>query len=216
MTGNFDVVSVSAAASTGIMDLRTAQWSREMLDALANPVYRDLAWSQLPRIIDQFEPVGRFSASVCAEAGLDPATAPWSSPRRTISRRGWSAAGAVDAGQVAVILGSSAVVNSSADRPPASDDLDCMRLNWDPYLWMRCYTNGAQFFNHVLGAESGLCQIGGRGPKRASWVQRHICFAFSLSRNPHWGLREKVTSGPLPNQPRLEQNSGPPWRRWPI
>ncbi len=53
LTGNFDVCSVSAAASTGIMDLRTKQWRREMLDALANAEYRDLAWKQLPRIVEE-------------------------------------------------------------------------------------------------------------------------------------------------------------------
>ncbi len=26
-----------------------------------------------------------------------------------------------------------------------------MRLNWGPYLWMRCYNNGAQFLDRVLG-----------------------------------------------------------------
>src|SRR5205807_677834 len=64
LTGNFDVVSVSAAASTGIMDLRTAQWRREMLDALAEPEHREWAWNQLPRIIDHYEPVGPLSPSL--------------------------------------------------------------------------------------------------------------------------------------------------------
>jgi sugar (pentulose or hexulose) kinase len=27
-----------------------------------------------------------------------------------------------------------------------------MRLNWGPYLWMRCYNNGAQFLDRVVGA----------------------------------------------------------------
>src|SRR5437660_10933269 len=40
LTGRFDVVSVSAAASAGIMDLRTARWCPAMLDALESPVYR--------------------------------------------------------------------------------------------------------------------------------------------------------------------------------
>jgi len=58
----------------------------------------------------------------------------------------------VDAGQVAVILGNSAVVNSSSDNLPGTDStLDAMRLNWGPYLWMRCYNNGAQFLDHVVG-----------------------------------------------------------------
>src|SRR5207247_1166084 len=34
LTGNFDDVSVSAAASTGIMDLRSGAWWRPMLDAV--------------------------------------------------------------------------------------------------------------------------------------------------------------------------------------
>src|SRR6185503_16471521 len=40
LTGNFDVCGISSAASTGIMDLRTGQWRREMLDALETPEYR--------------------------------------------------------------------------------------------------------------------------------------------------------------------------------
>jgi sugar (pentulose or hexulose) kinase len=42
------------------------------------------------------------------------------------------------------------VVNSSADRA-ATGDLDVMKLNWGPYLWMRCYSNGAQFLDTVVG-----------------------------------------------------------------
>ena len=60
--------------------------------------------------------------------------------------------GAVVDGQLAVVLGNSAVVNSSSDRLPASGTLDAMRLNWGPYLWMRCYNNGAQFLDSVIGA----------------------------------------------------------------
>ena len=26
-----------------------------------------------------------------------------------------------------------------------------MRLNWGPYLWMRCYNNGAQFLDEIVG-----------------------------------------------------------------
>jgi len=50
-----------------------------------------------------------------------------------------------------VILGNSAVVNSSSSRLPQSGSLDAMRLNWGPYLWMRCYNNGAQFLDRVVG-----------------------------------------------------------------
>jgi sugar (pentulose or hexulose) kinase len=34
---------------------------------------------------------------------------------------------------------------------PSTDDLDVMRLNFGPYLWMRCYNNGAQFLNRIVG-----------------------------------------------------------------
>src|SRR5207253_2003148 len=70
LTGRFDVVSISAAASTGIMDLRTGKWHRPMLDALAKPEHRELAWRQLPRIIDHLEPVGPLSAPLALEAEL--------------------------------------------------------------------------------------------------------------------------------------------------
>jgi sugar (pentulose or hexulose) kinase len=151
LTGRFDAVSVSAAASTGIMDLRTGQWRREMLDALENPDYRDLAWSQLPRIIDHYDPVGALRPALCAEIGMDPGRGPLIFPTSDDQQAGLAGGGAVDAGQMAVILGNSAVVNSSSDQAPAGDGLDCMRLNWGPYLWMRCYNNGAQFLDKVVG-----------------------------------------------------------------
>jgi xylulokinase len=149
LTGNFHVVSVSSAASTGIMDLRTCQWCRGMLDALANPDYRDLAWSQLPRIIPYDEPIGFLSHSLAAEAGVP--SRPLLFPTSDDQQAGLVGGGAVDAGQVAVILGNSAVVNSSSVVLPLSDDLDAMRLNWGPYLWMRCYNNGAQFLDRIVG-----------------------------------------------------------------
>src|SRR5262249_44460857 len=70
LTGNFDAVSVSVAASTGIMDLRTNQWRQEMLDALERPEYRKLAWNQLPKIVDQVQPLGALSESLAVEAGI--------------------------------------------------------------------------------------------------------------------------------------------------
>ncbi|MFO0927544.1 MAG: FGGY-family carbohydrate kinase [Gemmataceae bacterium] len=152
LTGNFDTASVSSAASTGIMDLRTGTWRREMLAALARPEYRDLAWNSLPRIVDQYDPVGALSAAVCADAGLDPARAPLVFPTSDDQQAGLAGGGAVEDGQVAVILGNSAVVNSSSARVPASGNLDVMRLNWGPYLWMRCYNNGAQFLDPIVGS----------------------------------------------------------------
>jgi sugar (pentulose or hexulose) kinase len=151
LTGNFDVISVSAAASTGLMDLRTNRWRRDMLDALARPEYRDLAWQHLPRIIDQSEPVGLLADHLCLEVGLEHGSAPLIFPTSDDQQAGLVGGGAVDAGQVAVVLGNSAVVNSSAAQAPAGGELDVMRLNWGPYLWMRCFNNGAQFLDRVVG-----------------------------------------------------------------
>jgi sugar (pentulose or hexulose) kinase len=151
LTGNFSVASVSAAASTGMMDLRSTQWCRAMLDALERPEHRELAWKQLPRIVDQYEPLGPLSASLVLEAGIDSERRPLIFPTSDDQQAGLVGGGAVEAGQMAVILGNSAVVNSSSSRLPASGNLDAMRLNWGPYLWMRCYNNGAQFLDRIVG-----------------------------------------------------------------
>ncbi len=149
LTGDFESVSYSAAASTGLMDLRTAQWCRPMLDALGKPEHRELAWQQLPRIREQGELIGPLSASLALEAGVE--HPPLIFPTSDDQQAGLVGGGAVDAGQMAVILGNSAVVNSSSDQLPQSGHLDAMRLNWGPYLWMRCYNNGAQFLDRVVG-----------------------------------------------------------------
>jgi xylulokinase len=150
LTGNFDVISVSAAASTGIMDLRTNRWCQAMLDALERPELRQLAWQHLPRIVDQSEPVG----ALLPDPGMPldwAAQRPLLFPSSDDQQAGLVGGGAVDAGQMAVILGNSAVVNSSSSQLPVSGTLDAMRLNWGPYLWMRCYNNGAQFLDRVVG-----------------------------------------------------------------
>lgn len=152
LTGNFDVVSVSAAASTGLMDLRTGQWRKEMLGALADAQHRDLVWQQLPRIIDQFEPIGPLAASLSADVGISPINIPMIFPTSDDQQAGLIGGGAVDSGQVAIILGTSAVVNGSSNQLPKTENLDVMKLNWGPYLWMRCYTNGAGSVNQVVGA----------------------------------------------------------------
>jgi sugar (pentulose or hexulose) kinase len=152
LTGNFNACSVSSAASTGIMDLRNNSWKREMLDALAKAEHRDLAWQQLPKImLDSSEPVGSLTRELAAAAGLDPQQRPLIFPTSDDQQAGLVGGGAVDSGQMAIILGSSAVVNSSSSQQPKTDALDVMRLNWGPYLWMRCYTNGAQFLDKVVG-----------------------------------------------------------------
>jgi sugar (pentulose or hexulose) kinase len=151
LTGDFDGASVSAAASSGMMDLRTLQWCRPMLDALGKPENRDLAWQQLPRIREQSELIGPLSASLALEAGIDAEQRPLIFPTSDDQQAGLVGGGAVDAGQMAVILGNSAVVNSSSSQLPQSGQLDAMRLNWGPYLWMRCYNNGAQFLDRIVG-----------------------------------------------------------------
>ncbi|HOA50688.1 MAG TPA: FGGY-family carbohydrate kinase [Thermogutta sp.] len=153
LTGNFDVCSVSVGASSGIMDLRTKKWRWEMLEAIENEEYRRLVKKQLPKIIDQNTPIGPLSESVALSAGLPPRVRPLIFPTSDDQQAGLVGGGAVDAGQVAVILGNSAVVNSSSADRPQRGQLDVMRLNWGPYLWMRCYNNGAQFLDQVVGPQ---------------------------------------------------------------
>jgi sugar (pentulose or hexulose) kinase len=153
LTGRFDVTSVSSAASTGIMDLRTNRWRDEMLGALASPRYRELASECLPTIIDMNEPIGPLSESVALDARWPGRDSPLVFPTLDDQAAGLIGGGAVDAGQVAIILGNSAVVNSSSARLPQSGTLDAMKLNWGPYLWMRCYSNGAQFVDVVAGKD---------------------------------------------------------------
>jgi sugar (pentulose or hexulose) kinase len=160
LTGNFDAVSVSAAASTGIMNLRTNKWSRFMLGALSDPKLRQLAWKQLPPIVDADQPLGELLPSGKRFAGIDPRKrGPLIFPTSDDQAAGLVGGGAVDAGQVAIILGNSAVVNSSSSKLPHSGTLDAMRLNWGPYLWMRCYNNGAQFLDRVLGPRPDFEQL---------------------------------------------------------
>jgi xylulokinase len=151
LTGRFGVTSVSAAASTGIMDLRTCKWQKEMLGALGREDYRELAWKCLPQILEMNEPVGQLAEHVALDAGIAAVRRPWVFPTLDDQAAGLVGGGAVDAGQVAVILGNSAVVNSSSAQLPQSGSLDAMRLNWGPYLWMRCYSNGAQFLDRIVG-----------------------------------------------------------------
>jgi sugar (pentulose or hexulose) kinase len=156
LTGNFDVTSVSCAASTGIMDLRTGEWRKEMLDAIESTAYRALAASHLPRIIDHHEPIGALTCEPFAGAQ---ARSPLVFPTSDDQQAGLIGGGAVDAGQMAIILGTSAVVNSSSAQLPSTDDLDVMKLNWGPYLWMRCYNNGAQFLNKIVGKDPDWAQL---------------------------------------------------------
>ncbi len=159
LTGNFDVASISSAASTGIMDLRTGQWRKEMLDAIACPDYREQAWSALPRIVDHFESVGTLAYANDAASAKPQAAGPLIFPTSDDQQAGLIGGGAVDHGQMAIILGTSAVVNSSSAQIPRGDQLDVMRLNWGPYLWMRCYNNGAQFLNKIVGRDPDWAKL---------------------------------------------------------
>jgi sugar (pentulose or hexulose) kinase len=152
LTGRFDVVSISAAASTGMMDLRSNLWCPGMLQALRTPEYRELALKQLPSIVeDANEPIGSLAKHLAVEAALPADVSPLLFPTSDDQAAGLVGGGAVDDGQVAVILGNSAVVNSSSDKLPRTGGLDAMKLNWGPFLWMRCYSNGAQFLDRVVG-----------------------------------------------------------------
>ena len=150
LTGRFDCTSISSAASTGVMNLRSAKWEYGMLDALTDPGHRQQVRDCLPTILPGGAAVGPLSESIALDAGLPPGVRPVVFATLDDQAAGLAGGGAVDAGQVAVILGNSAVVNSSANSPD-SGTLDCMRLNWGPYLWMRCYSNGAQFLDRVVG-----------------------------------------------------------------
>ncbi len=163
MTGNFDVTSVSSAASTGIMDLRHCKWNRQMLAALADEQHRRLAWNQLPAIIDQYKPVGLLADHLALESGVAPGHRPLVFPTSDDQQAGLVGGGAVDAGQVAVVLGNSAVVNSSGEDAPSGGTLDVMRLNWGPYLWMRCYNNGAGLLHHVFGESPDFVSLERQG-----------------------------------------------------
>jgi xylulokinase len=150
LTGRFGVTSISSAASTGILDLRVDKWCRAMLGAMGRDECRERAWSGLPAILDTFEPIGPLAEHIAVDAGIAAIRRPLVFPTLDDQAAGLVGGGATHPGELAIILGSSAVVNSSAKRAPAVDDLDAMKLGWDgAYLWMRCYSNGAQFVDSV-------------------------------------------------------------------
>lgn len=168
LTGRFDCTSVSSAASTGIMDLRTNQWRREMLDAIDDPTRRELAWKCLPTIIDMNDPIGLLAEHLAIDTRMSAGVRPVIFPTLDDQAAGLIGGGAVDAGQVAVILGNSAVVNSSSTALPRSGNLDAMKLNWGPHLWMRCYSNGAQFVDEAAGKDWHRCTEATNVPARCN------------------------------------------------
>ncbi len=200
LTGNFDAVSVSAAASTGIMNLRTCKWSRFMLGALKSPAIRQLTWKHLPKIVSGDEPLGELLPSAKLFAHINSSKrGPLIFPTSDDQAAGLVGGGAVDAGQMAIILGNSAVVNSSSSKLPASDRLDAMRLNWGPYLWMRCYNNGAQFLDRILGPKPDWPRLEREGRACPPGVGGAMVLPF-IAPEPSLGV----------SKPRLEWIPGEP------
>jgi len=111
-------------------------------------------------IIDHYEPVGPLSAALATSSGIDRPTAPLLFPRRTIKQAGLvgGARGRCRAdGRDPRQLGGGQLLLQSL---PLSGSLDAMRLNWQPYLWMRCYNNGAQFLDKIVGRSAQLGTAG--------------------------------------------------------
>lgn len=210
LTGNFDVASVSAAASTGIMDLRTCQWRREMLGAIASLELQELAWRQLPRIVDHFEPLGPLAAHVALEAGIS-GKVPMIFPTSDDQQAGLVGGGAVEAGQMAVILGNSAVVNSSSNQLLESGALDVMKLNWGPNLWMRCYNNGAQFLNVLFGDNANWKELE-RQARLVPAGSNGVLLAPFISSEPSVGIHKpwlQFTGDPSSKPGADPRTSGP-------
>ncbi|MEZ6142401.1 MAG: FGGY-family carbohydrate kinase [Zavarzinella sp.] len=153
LTGNWGSISISTAASTGMMQLEQNEWCEPILNCIQDKNLRQFAWQSLPAIQhDMNLPVSALSPHVASAAGWQgDAKLPFVFPTLDDQAAGLVGGGAVEAGQVAVILGNSAVVNSSASAAPGTDALDAMKLNWGPWLWMRCYSNGAQFLDRIVG-----------------------------------------------------------------
>ncbi len=199
LTGRFNQTSISSAASTGILDLRTGKYALGMLDALRDPEKRAMVRAQLPPILDANTPIGPLGRGISIDCGIDPERSPLIFPTSDDQQAGLAGGGAVEAGQLAIILGNSAVVNASAEAPPAGDDLDCMRLNWGPYLWMRCYTNGAQFLDKVVGAYPDWEALETAARSVPSGCNGTIVLPFSFS-EPSLGV----------TAPRVEWTAGEP------
>ncbi len=69
-----------------------------MLDALAKPEHRELAWKHLPTIIDMNEPIGPLAEHVALDAGLPDGVRPLVFPTLDDQAAGLIGGGAVDAG----------------------------------------------------------------------------------------------------------------------
>ena len=101
---------------------------------------------------------------------------------------------------------------ASCPRPTTSTP---MRLNWGPYLWMRCYNNGAQFLDQVVGAQAGLADARSRRPatsRRGCERDRGAAVRLpgAVARRDPEALRLAAAACPRTRA----SSSGPPWRRW--
>jgi xylulokinase len=108
LTGGY-ATDRAGAGGTLFLDLESRDWSRPLLDAFVIPP----AW--LPKTHEGTEVTGRVSAEAAAATGLRPGTP-------VVGGGGDQAAqavgvGAVEAGVVALTVGTSGVVFASADRP---------------------------------------------------------------------------------------------------
>jgi sugar (pentulose or hexulose) kinase len=150
LTGRFGVTSISSAASTGILNLKTDAWQPGMLAAAGDETVQQRLAAILPHVLPTFDPIGPLAEHVALDAGIAAIRRPLVFPTLDDQAAGLVGGGATQPGELAIILGTSAVVNSSSDKAPAQDNLDAMKLGWDgAYLWMRCYSNGAGFVDTV-------------------------------------------------------------------
>ena len=151
--------SVSSAASTGIMDLRTDRWrtgcsTRWSGRSTATWPQRTCRRSSITSSRSAGSRSQLRSKRVCRTACGHGSSRP-----PTTSKPAWSAAARSTPDRWP---SSSATRRSSIRRRascPATDALDVMRLNWGPYLWMRCYNNGAQFLDRVVGREPDWAKL---------------------------------------------------------
>ncbi len=187
-----------------------------MLGALEDPRLRRLAWKALPRIIDQYEPVGPLSASLALEAGINPKARPLIFPTSDDQQAGLVGGGAVDEGQVAVILGNSAVVNSSSGGLPASGSsrrhaLELGSVPLDALLQQR-----RAIPRPGCGAPTRLGQPGTRGEGLSAGRGRHGRLAICRPRSLRWGLPSHSSRG-IPRSRRCPvSGTGRHWKRWRI
>src|SRR5204862_4188690 len=72
---------------------------------------------------------------------------------------------------------------------PAGDDLDAMKLNWAPYLWMRCYNNGAQFLDRVVGANPNWEELETAARAVPAGANGHRVLPF-VAPEPSLGVRQ--------------------------